>query len=146
MKKIMFLFSIVFVIISIIIISLIFGNKTQTNHSQSNPSFVAPTPFHAVPGGGALSGVGRLNQNDKIQLNQQSLVSRLITTLPYRGKAFSLEFSFNSGKFLLILNQKDLTAANSEFDNYLKQNGIQDRSWFGNNLIITSEPFTTPPL
>ncbi len=138
MKKIIFLFLIVFLIILVIIVSFISKNKTQ-----SMPSFPTPTPAQVVPNG-AESNSYQISQDDKIRINQQYAISRLTTKLPYKGKDFSLSFSYNSANFLLTLNQNNLTAANSGFDDYLRQNGIQDRYWFNNSLIITSEPFVTP--
>ncbi|MBI2596413.1 hypothetical protein HYW46_06830 [Candidatus Daviesbacteria bacterium] len=66
---------------------------------------------------------------DQKQIDQDSLVGNLLTKLPYKGTNFSLDYSYNSLQFILTLNTQNKDLGNKEFDQFLLQNQILDRSW-----------------
>ncbi len=75
---------------------------------------------------------------DELLRNQGEKVAQLIKKLPYTGGNFTFNYNFDTNKFTLTLKKGQETAGNLEFNNFLKANQIQDRSWI-TNLIIKSQ-------
>lgn len=59
-------------------------------------------------------------------------VSALIEKLPYQGTDFSLSYNFADDSFLLSLDATNQAQGETEFENFLKQNGVLDKSWLQN--------------
>ena len=126
-------------LISIAIILFMFSLNYY--HKNNNSSQTGITPNHVGPGG---SNSYVQTPKQQTQQQRQALVSQLINKVPYNGKYFSLNYNFNDAKFILTLSSNNLVQANTEFDSFLKQNGIQSRSWF-TNLETYTKPFTPAP-
>lgn len=62
---------------------------------------------------------------------------------PYYGRFFIFTFDENEGIFYFYIDPKNKTEGNREFDEFLRQNGIPDRSYFP-FLEETSSPRPTP--
>lgn len=78
------------------------------------------------------------------EINKRSfVVSGLIDKLPYFGTNFTLSYSFSGANFILYINPKEESAGNSEFDLFLKKNGIDSRSWVENLFITSLSPTPT---
>jgi hypothetical protein len=73
-----------------------------------------------------------ITPKEEQKIDQDNAVGQLIKKLPYQSANFSLEYEFSTNKFTLTLNQNNLTAANNEFDQFLKDNSIQNRNWLYN--------------
>jgi hypothetical protein len=129
-KKITLALSILVVIFVIILIFVL-------NSEKGKPT-VQPGP------GPAKSDKYNVSTDQKILNEQGAAVSALILKTPYKGNGFSLDFNFTTGRFILILNSNNLVGANSEFDNFLKQNGVQSRTWFTNLDVYTKAPTPAP--
>jgi hypothetical protein len=106
----------------------VFRVFTNTNQNPTTPTAPTSKPLE----GDNLY----VNQQTKQKLNQEYLISSLINHVPHQGRLFTLDYNFNNATFLLTLNKNNLTEANTEFDSYLKQNKIDNRSWFEN--LVTS--------
>jgi hypothetical protein len=65
-------------------------------------------------------------------LAKDSAIGTLISKLPYQGTLFSLEYSYQTNSFTLNLKSSSLNQANSEFEEFLKSNQIQNRNWLYN--------------
>lgn len=50
--------------------------------------------------------------------------NRLIEKLPYRGKYFILKYDFVKGSFVLNINPNNKKEGGTEFDIFLKENGL----------------------
>lgn len=128
MKKIYFwIFALVLIIIFILFVLRIFTT------SAPNPT-ATPTPT-LIPGQPASENYN-IDAKTKQKLNQEYFVSNLVNSVPYKGKFFALDYNFNNATFLLTLDKNNLVKANAEFDAYLKENSIANRSWFDN--LVTS--------
>lgn len=66
----------------------------------------------------------QLDEEFKAVDDQSYRITQLISKLPYRGKNFSLSYDYESGEFILILNQNNTSLATSEFDQFLTANSI----------------------
>jgi hypothetical protein len=71
-------------------------------------------------------------------------ISSLIQRLPYRGTYFSLYYNYSDDIFILFLDKNKSAAGETEFENFLKQNGILDKSWIKN--LNQSYQLTIPEL
>ncbi len=65
------------------------------------------------------------------------LAGQLINKLPYTGSNFYLSFDYSTGYFTLVLNKNNLELGNKEFDDFLLQNSVSDRSWISNLKVTT---------
>lgn len=117
------------------LIYLVINPKKTTPPPQAIPVFSpSPNPSASI---GPLPGQSYTysSEADAIKRKQGEAISQLIKKLPFKGSSFSLEYSFENIEFIAVLNSDNLTAANQELDQFLKDNGIADRNWF-NNLTI----------
>lgn len=117
-------------------------SKNQSLNQQPIPGIkpsLSPT-FTPLSSGGPLPDhtYSYSSEADILVRQQGEKVSQLIKKLPYIGNNFSLSYSFSTNKFTLVLKKDQETAGNQEFDSFLNDNQIQNRSWF-NNLIIKSQ-------
>ncbi len=65
-------------------------------------------------------------------LDKDTLIGNLIQNLPHVGVSFNLEYDYATNVFTVNLSKNNLTQANEEFDNYLKQNQVENRNWLYN--------------
>lgn len=66
---------------------------------------------------------------------RDSLVSALINKLPYAGNNFSMRFDFDNAQFIVEIDKANPQEGNIQFDEFLKVNNIESRSWFRNLKI-----------
>lgn len=81
---------------------------------------------------------------EKEAAKRSALVTQLINFLPYSGADFSFFYSFTTNEFTLYIPFPNQQAGNAEFDFFLKQHGVDSRSWIP-NLIITNQQITPAP-
>lgn len=135
MKKIILILLAALLVFAIFI--FLFFNK-NTNNGDS-PSFITPTPIEGEGGNNAVSGF----TNDNPEKNRQEfLVGKLIEKLPYSGANFSLYYDFSKNQFILYVNPSASSEGNAEFDAFLKQNGVESRSWIKD--LVSTNTKTTP--
>src|SRR3989338_4885686 len=116
---------------SISITYLLINLEKNITKPQSDIPILSPAPSpneleRPLPG----MSYDYLTESDKIRIKQEEAVSQLIKKIPFEGANFYLEYSFKAGEFTLTLNRDNLAAANQEFDQFLKDNGVAERSWF----------------
>ncbi len=127
MKKFIF-FSSVLVIIFIVFVLNIFLNNIKPLKQNAIPTVINP--------GQAVSTLSKPSKSEQIELNKDSALGNLISKLPYTGRYFYFVYDFPKGSFVLTLDKNNITQGNSNFDAFLKTNGIQDRSWFINLVVV----------
>jgi len=106
------------------------ANNTKEEGQIPTKSYTAPIP------GNTTHYQKTFEQSDasqKSRLQHDTLVAKLLHKLPYSQKEFSLTYDFQTNEFYLTLH--DTTHGNTAFNAFLKQNGIQDRSWI-QNLVV----------
>lgn len=137
MKKLVIVVIFVFAIFILFVLTM-----APSFFPKPNPT-PTPTPYTPQPTG---SGSNNYNVDSytKTQLQREYYVSKLIGIVPYEGKDFALDYNIKSAMFVLTIKQNAQQAGNQEFDAFLKQNQIQDRSWIS-NLTISIEPITPAP-
>jgi hypothetical protein len=67
---------------------------------------------------------------------RSEIISGVIDLTPYYGKYFSLTFDYNDYVFNLYLDPNHQKEGGSNFDSFLKQNGVLSRTWINNLKII----------
>ncbi len=137
MKKKIILVSLLFLFILVMFMLIVFVSSNGGNHPSPQ------TPLPTSPIEGAFPGV-KNTPEDTEQSRRSYLVGDLIEKLPYSGKNFSLYYILNTSQFVLYISPRDSTGGNNEFDAFLKQNGVDDRSWI-ENLVITNNSVTPAP-
>ena len=91
------------------------------------------------------TGASTLNNPTLIKEDQRSsLISGLIDLTPHSGKFFSLYFTYKTYSFVLYVDTKHQKEGNANFDSFLKQNGITNRSWI-NNLSVENVNIAPTP-
>jgi len=131
MKKFIF-FSLVLVFFFIVFILGIFFNNSGGLIKRN----VMPTITPFLNPGEAVSTFSKPSKDEQIELDRSSKLGGLIPKLPYNGVDFSFYFDFSKNTFVLTLDKNNIGQGNSNFDTFLKTNGIQDRSWFSNLSIV----------
>lgn len=138
--KIIYLLSTVVIILAIGI--YIYGINRKTNPSPAQPIQIfnrqpTPTPLSNKPQAGRA--YQKFTPADIDQLNKDTATGSLLNKLPYKGVNFSFVYYYEINRFTLVLKQGAEQQGNEEFDRWLKDNGINDRSWF-RNLDVTVQP------
>lgn len=78
------------------------------------------------------------NSADNTKLSRDALVSKMIDTLPYEGSLIRVTYSIADNSVTVSLDSNNTASANNEFDQFLKRNNIEDRSWI-QSLVIQSK-------
>lgn len=60
---------------------------------------------------------------------RSSKVGELVDIVPFKGNLFSLEYSYETAKFTVTLQQGQLPQANAEFDAFLNEHGVESQDW-----------------
>lgn len=66
------------------------------------------------------------------QINRDAIVGQLVKKLPYSGKYFKFYFDYPTARFILELDNNHIDEGNKNFDAFLKENKIDERSWIKN--------------
>lgn len=77
-----------------------------------------------------------INNKYKESLRRDALVGQLLKLLPYQGRYFLLTYSYDANRFTATIDATNKTLGNQEFDQFLKQNNILDRSWIINLQVV----------
>lgn len=64
-------------------------------------------------------------------------VQAIRTKLPHQGNNFSLSYDFDSNVYTAVISSANAVAGNQELDAFLRANGINDRSWMPDLVIVT---------
>jgi hypothetical protein len=123
-KNYFYLFSGVLIIIFILFVLRIFTTQAPNPTKTATPTIDTLNQVHPPSA-----------QELKI-INENSKKGDLINILPYTGTYFSFDFDFAKNSFVLTLDKNNITAGNNNFDTFLKNNGVPNRSWFNDLLII----------
>jgi len=127
-KKILIIVGILVIVISLIFIFL--PSKKETKK--------IPVQMPAPVTGGAVPNNYYWTQKTREDSRNSYAVGVLIGKLPYQGTNFSMFYDIKKDIFTVILNSENVAAANKEFDVFLSDNNVQDRSWVL-NLVIKRE-------
>lgn len=66
---------------------------------------------------------------------REYLLGELINKLPRQGNNFTLSYDFSDDNFILSLGENE-EAGNRNFESFLRQNNIEDKSWIKNLKIV----------
>lgn len=123
----------VLVIITIVVSTLYFQVFSKKDVFKPNV-LTQPrveTPQNPVPGG-----VYEYSSPKQVEIrSKQASVSAMLVKLPYQGKYFYLYYQYNTGTFILELQKGKESLGEKEYEKFLKENGIEDRTWI--QKIIT---------
>lgn len=139
-NKEVFLLIVAIVLVLILFIFVVFISFVPRPENPNNSS--VPTPFPSGVSGGENLQPG--TQAEQEIVRRSYTIGQLINLLPYNGSNFSLFYSFSTNVFTLYINPSKQTEGNTEFDAFLKKNGIDNRSWF-DNLVVSSVKVTPAP-
>jgi hypothetical protein len=146
MKKNVFIFASIVTIVALSALLLILFHASTGKQPIS--LFPGPTPVIVNTGGESSAsdsgGPGTMDEATKEALDQSYLVGKLADKLPYYGTNFNFYYSYSRNIFMLYLKPANKQAGNVEFDAFLKQNGVNNRSWI-KNLVVTASPVPPPP-
>lgn len=131
---------IIFAVLLLIILGVLYF--LNTSEKGNGGVFPTPTPYEN-PKNGSSGAVGPQNPTE-IELSRRSAaVYALVSQIPIKGKDFSLYYSFKGDVFILYINPSQKELGNKEFDDYLKRNGVNDRSWMENLFTTYISPTPT---
>jgi len=74
------------------------------------------------------------------QDQESSNVMSLLDKVPYYGKDFTFSYNYDQNYFILYINPNNPSAGNTEFDNFLKENGVDSRSRIYDLRQVTVAP------
>lgn len=149
MKKIIFL---VLIVLMVLISFYFFVIEVKNNSSKApKPPFnLLPTPtivkvlvepnkvYPPIPGQSKeyKKSAEEIEATIAPQIKQDSLIGSLLNKLPYYGNNFSMNYDFNNNQFTVIIKIDKKTEGDKEFNEFLKENKILDKSWFNNLTIL----------
>ena len=131
----------IFIIILCILVFLLITIAFIASHNKSGGALneIAPTPNAAnIPTAGPTE-TAVPNSIPKtipsIYPQNTMAISALIEKLPYYESYFSLSYDFSNDNFILTLSATAPATGEANFENYLKQNGVLDKSWLQNLTV-----------
>lgn len=131
----------VFIVIASFLYTQLFLNKKQLETQTPSPSpnlfDRQPSPLPPVPAQGETyqESLPKIREEEKEFLRESSQVGVLIQKLPFLGKNFSLTYDITTNQFLVTIGAGQEEEGHRELDQFLKENGIEDRSWLKNLKI-----------
>lgn len=123
---ILFALVIFLILFSFIFVSLTKKPSKQVENPTSPPSVSGPQP------GKIYSAVTEENITEGAK---SKLVSKLTGSLPYQGKNFYLEYFYSNFTYQLTYYSGKEDQGEKEFEQYLKDNQVEDKSWL-KRLVI----------
>lgn len=69
------------------------------------------------------------------ELKRRKKSGALLDVIPYRGKLFSFDYDYSKGAYKVTFNKDNVLEANNEFNAWLKEHDIDDKSWLFNLQI-----------
>ncbi len=121
---------IVFIALAIILLS---GGLFPNRNSQSLSPKTSET------------GVDLERDPEKIKKSQESSdVMSLLNQTPHYGENFAFFYDYDGNFFTLYINPNNISSGNAEFDKFLKENGVDDRSWIYDLRTVSVSPTPAP--
>lgn len=117
---------------------------TSKKQPVAPPLYPTPTQIETNENVSFPDSINAGSQTTIDYFNHSFLVGKLVNKLPHKGNDFSFSYDSSKNIFLLSLNEDNSNAANAEFDDYLRQNGISNRSWFENLSIVLQKTSPQP--
>lgn len=104
--------------------------------SRLSPSVTRMPTFPLISGAldGPQEGVEYYDIDPETE-KQYIQVGKLLTVVPYEGTHFSLIYDIGKNDYIATINASNREAGEQEMDAFLKNNGIESRSWI-HNLVI----------
>lgn len=149
-KNKILLFSLIGSALLIILIIMAVVSRRTNNTATNNPNGPTITPFDTTNGSGVsptlavqqskeyLESVKKSFEEAKEPMRRSSYVSALTPLLPYRGQNFRFEYSYDTLDYTVIFNKNAPALGNAEFDQFLKDHGVDSRDWI-RHLVIKEE-------
>lgn len=98
------------------------------------PSPGEPTIFQQTEEYQKIQNDIRLTEAPEIERGQK--VTVLLRIVPYKGKLFQFDYNTKALSYQVIFDKDRVLEANTEFDTFLKENGIESRFWFRDLKIV----------
>lgn len=74
-------------------------------------------------------GQEKIDEQEKEYMYQSSKAGELLDRIPYEGQSFSLDYDYATFEYVLTVSKKNQAQGIIEFEEYLKENEIEDSSW-----------------
>lgn len=147
MKKTYIIIAFIIVTIFLVLITNLLQSDKKT--VANNP--LSPTPIPTVeiefPTETSSSNIpaqgkqyqSSANQIAKVEapiIEKEAAVGRLLDLLPYQGKDFRMESDYKNAQYVVTILKDKEKEGNAEFDAFLKQNGVAERAWIRDNLLV----------
>lgn len=124
-KKLLISIGAIIILLLFIVVFLLPSKKEESKtpvQTKTGTSEAVPNNYYWTPKGREAS-------------KRSYAVGSLIDKLPYEGGNFSMSYDINQDLFTVTLNSENVALANKEFDLFLSDNNVGDRSWIINLLI-----------
>lgn len=69
-------------------------------------------------------------------LEREKAVGKLKFKTPYQGIHFQMNYDYKRLQYIVTIPNDKIVEGNTEFDTFLKQNDIADRSWIRKELLV----------
>ncbi|MBP9719579.1 MAG: hypothetical protein KBD46_03840 [Candidatus Levybacteria bacterium] len=148
-KRYLFLFGgILFFILCLILFS--FSLFLSEPSPQNQNTDFSPTPYATTPVPTAYDpyseeykdSVKKIDQEEKAIIQQDQKVAKFLTKLPMQGINFIAAYDIDTNKVRVTIPTSKSAEGEKEFDDFLKANGIENRSWIQNLSVqfVTTDP------
>jgi hypothetical protein len=143
-RKQFYLFAIVSVVLIFVFLCLVFASltsKSSTSNPQQGQSSAGEKQPIKVPTSNNF-GDGN-DEATRPEPEKGEQISSLIDNIPYAGTYFSLAYNFNDAYFYAYIDPANKTEGDRQLDEFLKQNGIENRTTMPNLRYTTTKPSPT---
>lgn len=149
-KKIGIVIGILVVITVILIFTVNTLRTSQQSPSQRSETNTIPTTFQVnqqttpgvppslIPGNSESyrKSTQIIAATEAPILEREKIVGKLQFKMPYKGVNFQIVYDYKLLQYVVTIPNDKISEGNTEFDTFLKQNGIADRSWIRKELLV----------
>lgn len=131
MKKLFIFLSLFLIFIFGLFIYIVFYTK---GGPKKEPALETPFPASSLQNRSLPNPPWSADSKEKAR--RSYLVGKLINILPYGTTLFTLSYDIDKDLFALSLKKDSVEDANKSFDLFLKENGIESRTWIENLTVL----------
>lgn len=112
------------------------ASPLPTNYNFLNPT--DKVKYFGPPGSNELynKAAEQYMNDNKVFFQREEQVGQLMHYIPYKGTNFNITYDTNTAVINVVINKEHDVAGNTEFDQFLQQHGIDNRTWIRNLNVV----------
>lgn len=116
--------------------------QTTTNEEIPTPTSVEINTAQVVPSNVPArsekykKSIEEIYKKQDVVVAKEAAIGKLLDAVPYKGQYIKITHDFDHPRFIVTIAKGKEKEGSDEFDNFLKQHEIENRSWFRPSLLL----------